>query len=342
MKKLITGVVCSCLLAMGAVADQLSFNKNIPQTYVVKKGDTLWDISDMYLVHPWKWPEIWHANPQIKNPHLIYPGDTISLVYIDGKPHLMLNRGSQGRTVKLSPGVKVVPESEAISVIPLDIVNNFLTRNRIVTAEEIAGAPYVVAAEERRLLSGEGDNLYARGNFDAKSYAVYRIGSPYVRPGTKPAEVLGIRAQDIGSTLLENVEGDIGNLYVNRMVEEVRIGDKLLPHEERFMESVYYPSAPDKEVKGTILTVEGGVSQAGRLDILAVSVGKQDGVEEGNVLAIHKLGETITDRVAKETITLPSEKKGLAMVIRAFDKMSYVFVLDAQIPVSVGDVVQTP
>ena len=332
MKKTLLGIVAACAIAIAAIAAEAPFNEDVPEKYTVKKGDTLWDISDLYLRDPWLWPEIWYANPQIANPHLIYPGDIISMVYIDGRPRLMLEK--RDRRVKLSPEVKVVPESEAIPALPLDIINSFLTRNRIVTQEEVDRAPYVVAGYEKKLLSGSGDTFYARGQFDeTPTYGLYRVGEPYLDPVTQ--EILGIRAQDVGSAKVQRVADDIATMLATRSLEEVRIGERLLPHEERPLNSIFYPSAPES-------TVEGGITQVGHLDVVSINRGEREGLEAGNILAIFKRGEEVTDYIAKEKINLPNEQAGLLMIFRAFEKMSYGLVIKAERPLAVNDIVKNP
>ena len=339
MKKTLLGIVAACAIAIAAIAAEAPFNENVPEKYTVKKGDTLWDISDLYLRDPWLWPEIWYANPQIANPHLIYPGDIISMVYIDGRPRLMLEK--RDRRVKLSPEVKVVPEAEAIPALPLDIINSFLTRNRIVTQEEIDAAPYVVAGHEKKLLSGSGDTFYARGQFDeTPTYGLYRVGAPYVDPVTQ--EILGIRAQDVGSAKVQKVADDIATMLATRSLEEVRIGERLLPHEERPLNSIFYPSAPESTVEGEIMAVEGGLTQIGHLDVVSINRGEREGLEAGNILAIFKRGEEVTDYIAKEKINLPNEQAGLLMIFRAFEKMSYGLVIKAERPLAVNDIVKNP
>lgn len=339
MKKTLLGIVAACAIAIAAIAAEAPFNEDVPEKYTVKKGDTLWDISDLYLRDPWLWPEIWYANPQIANPHLIYPGDIISMVYIDGRPRLMLEK--RDRRVKLSPEVKVVPESEAIPALPLDIINSFLTRNRIVTQEEVDRAPYVVAGYEKKLLSGSGDTFYARGQFDeTPTYGLYRVGEPYLDPVTQ--EILGIRAQDVGSAKVQRVADDIATMLATRSLEEVRIGERLLPHEERPLNSIFYPSAPESTVEGEIMAVEGGITQVGHLDVVSINRGEREGLEAGNILAIFKRGEEVTDYVAKEKINLPNEQAGLLMIFRAFEKMSYGLVIKAERPLAVNDIVKNP
>ena len=338
MKKTLLGIVAACAIAIAAIAAEAPFNEDVPEKYTVKKGDTLWDISDLYLRDPWLWPEIWYANPQIANPHLIYPGDIISMVYIDGRPRLMLEK--RDRRVKLSPEVKVVPESEAIPALPLDIINSFLTRNRIVTQEEVDRAPYVVAGHEK-LLSGSGDTFYARGQFDeTPTYGLYRVGEPYLDPVTQ--EILGIRAQDVGSAKVQRVADDIATMLATRSLEEVRIGERLLPHEERPLNSIFYPSAPDSTIEGEIMAVEGGITQVGHLDVVSINRGEREGLEAGNILAIFKRGEEVTDYIAKEKINLPNEQAGLLMIFRAFEKMSYGLVIKAERPLAVNDIVKNP
>ena len=339
MKKTLLGIVAACAIAIAAIAAEAPFNEDVPEKYTVKKGDTLWDISDLYLRDPWLWPEIWYANPQIANPHLIYPGDIISMVYIDGRPRLMLEK--RDRRVKLSPEVKVVPESEAIPALPLDIINSFLTRNRIVTQEEVDRAPYVVAGYEKKLLSGSGDTFYARGQFDeTPTYGLYRVGEPYLDPVTQ--EILGIRAQDVGSAKVQRVADDIATMLATRSLEEVRIGERLLPHEERPLNSIFYPSAPDSTIEGEIMAVEGGITQVGHLDVVSINRGEREGLEAGNILAIFKRGEEVTDYIAKEKINLPNEQAGLLMIFRAFEKMSYGLVIKAERPLAVNDIVKNP
>ncbi len=339
MKKVLLALLSIWIFAVATIAADDPFNDEVPDRYTVKRGDTLWDISDFFLKTPWLWPEIWHVNSQIRNPHLIYPGDIINLVYIDGKPRLMLERGD--RVVKLTPQMRELPHAEAIPALPLETVNNFLSRNRVVDKGVLEAAPYVVAGSEKRLMSGKNDDFYARGEFDeTPAYGIYRGGDPYIDPETN--ELLGIRAQDIGSAKLKAIEGDIATLLSSRAVEEIRVGDRLLPHEERRLESMFYPSAPEDTVEGVIMEVEGGVSQVGHLDVVAINRGERNGLAVGNLLAIYKRGETIKDRVVGGTITLPAERAGLLMVFRTFEKMSFGLVLNANRPLAVNDIVKNP
>ena len=318
-----------------------------PDRYIVEKGDTLWDIAGRFLKKPWHWPEIWHVNKQIANPHLIFPGDVIKLIYIDGQKKLTVSQ----RSYKLSPGsgdekleprIYATPISDAIATIPLDEINSFLSKSRFLEEGELEMAPYVLAGAKKRLILGKGDNLYARGEFadDIASYGIYRKGETYIDPETK--EVLGIQVMDIGSGVMQAVKDEIATLGVTRAVKEVRVGDRLMPNEERSIESTFFPSPPAKQVEGVIMAVEDGVAKVGMLDVVILNRGERDGLEVGNVLAIYKRGEVVKDRIAKEDIVLPEENAGLLMVFQSFEKLSLALILEADRTLSVNDIVRNP
>jgi nucleoid-associated protein YgaU len=332
------------LLAAGGLAHaDVQLKDGHPDRYTVARGDTLWDISGKFLSQPWKWPEIWHANPQVENPHLIYPGDQLSLVYIDGQPRLMLNRGESRGTIKLSPQVRSTPMAEAIPAIPLEAINSFLLVNRIVdTPEQFQKAPYIVAGNAERVVSGAGDRVYARGVFNeaAPAYGIFRQGKTYLDPETQ--EFLGINADDIGSGEIVAVEGDVGTMMLTRSTQEVRLADRLFATEERPINSTFMPSEPEQEVKGVILDVPRGVTQIGQFDVVTINKGARDGLKEGNVLAIYKTGETVRDRVTGESVKIPDERAGLLMVFRTYDKLSYGLVLGASRSLAIMDKVRNP
>lgn len=339
MKKRILGLLGAVLLSQ-AMAQEPQLKADYPEEYTVVKGDTLWDISNTFLSTPWYWPEIWHVNPQIENPHLIYPGDIIRLVYFDGKPRLTLDRSN--RVVKLSPQMRVVDEGEAIPAIPLDDINNFLSRSRIVTIDQLERAPHVISGEAKRLVLGKGDRLYARGEFDSDIYVygIYRKGETYYDPDT--GELLGVQALDIGSGRMRAVEDNIATLLMTRTTEEVRVGDRLLTEEERAIDSTFFPSAPQNDVNASIIAVEGGVSQVGKMDVVVINRGEREGMAVGNVLAVYKRGGVIKDRVKGDMVRLPDERAGLVMVFRTFEKLSLGLVLEADRPLAIKDLVRNP
>lgn len=343
MKKIVLGFILlmsAAISTQGAEQHQL-LNEDIPDQYEVEKGDTLWDISAIFLRNPWMWPEIWHANQQIANPHLIYPGDLISLVYIDGKPRLQINRS---REHKLSPQIRTVDHQQAITALPLDTIDNFLSKSRVTSSAELNAAPYVLGGYERRLLMGMGDDFYARGDFtdNQLNYGIYRRGDPYIEPST--GEVLGLRAEDVGSAKVKAVKDSIASLGATRSVGEIRFKDRLLSREERNLglASTFYPRAPKDKVAGVVLNVEGGVRNAGALDVVALNRGDRDGLQAGDTLAIYKGGEMIKDRIADERIRLPDERIGLLMVFYTYEKMSFGLVMQADRQLDIGDLVRNP
>lgn len=332
------------LAAGGSLAQaEVQLRAGHPQSYTVVRGDTLWDISGKFLRAPWQWPQLWHVNPQIENPHLIYPGDVLSLVYIDGQPRLMLNRGASRGTIKLSPQIRRTPMVQAIPTIPLEKINSFLLSNRIVDdAAEFEGAPYVVAGNAERVVSGAGDRVYARGDFSAgeAAYGIFRQGKTYVDPETK--EVLGINADDIGTGEVVAEEGDIATLVLNRSTQEVRIGDRLFRTEERAVNSTFMPSEPASPIDGVILDVPRGVTQVGNFDVVTLNKGSRDGLAEGHVLAVYKTGETVRDRITGEPVKIPDERSGLLMVFRTYERLSYGLILTASRQLAVLDKVRNP
>ena len=338
IKTVALALISAWVLATTAVAEA-PFNDDVPDKYTVVKGDTLWDISAHFLAEPWLWPEIWQVNPQIQNPHLIYPGDVISLIYIDGKPRLVLTRS---RDVKLSPQIREVTDRQAISTLPLDLINSFLSRNRVVEPGVLESAPYILSGQSKRLLTGKNDDFYARGDFsDAdESYGVYRNGGPFTDPKTN--EILGIRAKDIGAGNIKAVDDDIATLITTRSIEELRINDRLLEREERKIAANFHPSAPPEDTEGVIMSIEGAVSTGGMLDVISINLGERDGMEIGNMLSILKAGAVVSDRVQGGLVTLPPEKAGLVMVFRTFEKMSFALILSAELPISINDIARNP
>ena len=200
---LVTGcLLLATILAAPTYADEIQLNEDVPEIYTVKEGDTLWGIASMYLRDPWVWPEIWDINPQLDNPHLIFPGDELYLVWVDGKPRLRVRRGEVSRTVKMTPEMRIEPLDRAIPVIALEDIGPWLSGHRIVSPEEIGNAPYVVAGAQRHLLSSAGDMFYVRGTLPQgeTGFGIYRRGEIYVDPITK--EVLGPTRSCKGSSAL--------------------------------------------------------------------------------------------------------------------------------------------
>lgn len=356
MKKIILAAVSMLAVALGTEAqDQVRLNPSHPDAYVVQKGDTLWDISSEFLVQPWYWPEIWQVNPQVENPHLIYPGDSLRLVYVDGQPQLQLQRGPRayqlspgGNGNRLAPQIRRESVEDAIPAIPLDAINAFLSRTRIVEPSAFEGTPYVVSGSDNHILMGAGDTIYARGDFDSPlaSYGLYRPGPVYVDPVS--SETLGRQALGVGEVDLLQLDPDnlpgfsVATLGVANTAREIRLEDRLMPVEERSIDALFHPSAPVVPVDGLIVGVDEGVTQVGKFDVVILNLGDRDGIVPGNVMAVYKRGSVVRDRIAGDSVKLPDERAGEMMVFRTFEKMSLALVLEAERPLAVMDLVRNP
>jgi len=319
----------------------VELREGAPDTYTVKRGDTLWDIAGMFLQEPWQWPQIWEVNPQIDNPHLIYPGDVLALVWRDGQPRITLRRGGM---VRLSPDMRVEPLDRAIPLIPLDEIGPFLARHRILQGADANASAYVVAGAQKHLISAHGDRIFARGPMPPgeEVFGIYRAGAVYRDPVT--GEVLGYEARNIGSA--ERVDGstaEVVELQITRAAEEIRIADRLLPNEERILDAAFQPRSPEQTIRdGYMIAVDGGVSQIGTWNIVVLNKGLRDGIEIGHVLAIYQTGEVVFDPVAQGRVSLPDVRAGLLMVFETFEKASYAIVLKANRPLAVLDKVRNP
>lgn len=318
------------------------FTEDYPERYTVVKGDTLWDISERFLKSPWLWPEVWHANPQVANPHLIYPGDVIGLIYINGEAKLTtLKEGPNNGVKKLSPKVRATPIETAIPTIPLDAIASFLSENRIIDGNELEAAPYVLVGKEQHLITGAGDQVFARGALEGQStVGVYRKNEQYVDPDTN--EFLGLEAKSVATASVDSISGEVITLTVQRSSEELRVGDRILPTEDRVINSTFTPSKPEGDVRGKMIAVESGVGNIGQYNVVVVNRGSREGLEEGNVLAVYKAGGLVRDPYTQEQIELPSERAGLMMIFRVFEKVSYGLILKANRPLKIMDEVRTP
>ncbi|MEM7081424.1 MAG: LysM domain-containing protein [Pseudomonadota bacterium] len=320
-----------------------------PQNYTVVKGDTLWDISGLFLQDPWHWPEIWQVNPQIENPHLIYPGDVLSLVWVDGQPRIVLNQQLSGQ--RLSPKVRVLPLEAAIPTIPYDAIEPFLSKPRVMSAEEINGLPYVLDIKESHIVAGSGFTIYTRGNSEAEvgdRYNVMHVGDPLYDPDN--GRLLGYQTHHVGGGRLV-AQGDPAKLFLNETSREVLRGDRLV-NQDITPAQDYTPSAPRYVVDGSIIDVIEGVKLIGQYQIVVVNRGTKHGLEAGNVLSILQRGNVVRDRYADRSlfsrsffapkVKLPDEQAGVMMVFRVQDDLSYGIVMQATSEIHVGDKAVNP
>jgi len=341
-KKLLGMVLATLLTAGSLIAADVVLNPNHPDRYVVVKGDTLWDISARFLRDPWLWPEVWYVNPQVANPHLIYPGDILNLVYVDGKPQIQATRGHP--TVNLSPRIREESLENAIPTIPRDAIKQFLTRTIVVEEGEMENSPYVVQSADEHVISGAGDRVYVRGieNRDITLFDVYKPGDPYIDPDTN--EVLGYEALYAGTGPVQRF-GDPATIKLTETTREVRIGDRLRPADRPDPFVHFQPHGVPAGTEGHIISVIDGVSEIGQFNVVALDLGARDGIEIGHVMRVYQQGELIKDTVSDKhgkTVRLPDEEAGVVMVFRIFDKVSFGLVMSATRAIHINDFVRTP
>jgi hypothetical protein len=347
-KTIITLVALSCLSSLQALAE-VALQDNPPDRYVVKKRDTLWDIAGRFLKEPWRWPEIWQLNrEQIKNPHLIYPGDAIVLDRSGEAPRLRLLKEEKPVTetleiVKLAPRIRTEPsEAKAIPSIPLSAIGPFLNRPLVVDDKGLAGAATIIATEEGRVVLGTGNTAYVRGLGEkgGRIWHIYRPGRPLMDPDT--GEVLGNEVIFLGEARVVR-SGEPATVEITRSVQEINVGDSLLPAKDEPV-MAYAPHAPEQPIAGRIVSIYGGVAEGARNSIVTFNKGRSAGIEIGHVLALYRHGQTVPSGYegGPEALRLPAERYGLVIVFRTFDKVSYGLVVQSTRPVHVADDVRTP
>jgi LysM repeat protein len=341
---------------------------NAPDTYTVKKGDTLWGISTMYLTSPWRWPELWGMNMEaVRNPHLIYPGQTLVLEKANGLARLRLQGEPAMETVRVSPRVRYQQLGDgSIPTLAPGVIEPFLAEPVILGEGVLERAPRIVATTDQRVLLTRGDRLYARSSDGTampdtggrgNDYRVFRNAVPLRDPYTRV--VLGYEAQFLGRASLVRGEGSEtstsagatrstpvpATLDVVSARSEMRVGDRLLPEPERQLVS-YAPRAPSQQVDAAIVSVYGdAVGLVGPSQVVVINKGAADGMEVGHVLAVQRSGARIIDRSQpgeRTEIKLPNERNGLLMVFRPFERLSYALVLETTQEVQIGDRVVNP
>lgn len=326
---------------------QIPLNPRHPDRYVVKRGDTLWDISAMFLRDPWYWPEIWYANPQVENPHLIYPGDLLTLVFVNGQPQIRLERGSAatgGGTEKLSPQIREESLEGAIPTIPLESIGAFLGRGYILSKDEIEKLPYVVAIRENHMVGAAGNDLYVRGTVGQvdQGYSVVHVGDKLKDPDD--GDVVGYHGHYVGAGTVRAI-GDPSTLFLNDSTREAKEGDRLVSTSIDFP-AYFTPRAPSKPVEGSIMAVVDGVTNVGQYQVIVINRGVRDGLEVGNVLSVWQTGEKVPDRVGSGLlpgkVQLPDEPAGVSMVFRTYDRISYALILEATSEIHVLDKIRNP
>jgi len=324
---------------------------NAPDSHVVQRGDTLWGISRLFLASPWRWPELWGMNlEQIRNPHLIFPGQRLVLIRADGRARLVLAQAvGEPPVERLSPRIRSEPAGDgAIAAIPLHLIAPFLNEAVVFDADELAAAPRVVAAPEGRVMMSRGDTAYVLGEIaELRDWRIFREARPLLDPATR--QVLGFEARFVGTAEYlrpgsvqtganGRVEAVPATFRVTNVRQEVGIGDRLAPVGEREFPS-FAPHAPAMPVEGRIISIYGDSMTAGQHQIVALNHGRADGIARGHVLALWRDGARVPDRTdpRRPLIKLPDERHGLLFVFRVFERVSYALILNVLDPVRPGD-----
>lgn len=352
MQKTLLGLLLSVFAATSSTAfaaeggdkDKIQVADNAPDSYVVKRGDTLWGISGKFLKQPWRWPEVWNMNKeQIHNPHLIYPGQT---VYLDRNgPTLSLgqNSGTNGHD-KLSPQVYSKDAEAPITSVSLDAIRNFLVEPLVSESGDERGLPSVVAIENSRVAAGPGNTIFAKGVSNiTDQWSIYHRGQPIRNPETN--KILGYEAVYVGNAnVITAAQGDVAaELKITKAVGESSVGDRLTPSAKADT-FAYVPHAPAANIRGVVTSLYGSVGSAGQYSVVSFSLGKEDGMEPGHIVAINRTRPPVVYKLDgnKENYKLPDARSGLAFVFRVFNHLSYALVMDAVEPVNVGDTVVAP
>ena len=319
--------------------------ENAPDSYTVKRGDTLWDISTLFLKRPWSWPELWGMNKeQIKNPHLIYPGQVLLLVKSEGRATLRMAQqvaGASSDVVKLSPRIRAEDvRAKAIASIPAGAIEPFLSRPLIVEQQGLDSAPRIVATQEGRVFTGANDIIYVRGlnaNDTHQLFDVFRPGRPLKDPDTQA--VVGYEAVYLGA-VQKTRPGDPATFRIVNSKEEIGVGDRLVAAGRPEVVN-YVPRAVGKALDGRVLSIYGGgVDQAATNMVIALNRGSAQGLERGHILRMMRYGKTIVDKTSvnkKEQVRLPDEPYAMVFVFRVFKDISYGLIFNATAPVMVGD-----
>ena len=334
-------IISALLLAVTAAcasADPIQLADNPPDRHVVVPGDTLWGIAGKFMKEPWRWPEIWRLNKsEIKNPHRIYPGDIVILDLSGGNPRLKI-----AKPLKVQPQVHAEALQKEIPSIPPNVIEPFISQPLIIEADGLDKAPRIVASQEDRVFLGNGDTGFVAGIEDTSvvKWQVYRPGKPLKDP--ENGEILGYEAFFLGNARLVQ-PGVPAVVRIQQAKEEIGRGDRLVPAGLPTLAS-YVPHKPDLPVDGRVMSIYGGVAEAGRHSVITINRGSNQGLEVGHVVSLHRSrsSQGYDDNGKRVTTTLPEERYALAFVFRTFERISYALVMEASKPVIVNDAVKNP
>ncbi len=332
------------------ISEPVPLASGAPNEYTVQDGDTLWDIASTFLRDPWYWPEVWYVNPQVENPHLIYPGDVLALVMVGGQQRITNVRAS---TYRLSPQARVSPLSESINSIPYEQIDAFLSKGLVLERDQADQLPYILRTRGDHLIASAGNEIYIRGGEPAATgtrYSVVHVGDELVDPDDN--KVIGYQGVYIGEGALSR-GGDPATVALTDTNREALEGDRLIP-ETVDIPLNFFPKAPEIDVDGRIISVVDGVSLIGQYQVVVLNRGARNGLAPGDVLSVYQAGEEVRDRYARsgllkasrlmggEKVTLPYEEAGTIMIFKVYDRIGYALVMEATSDIHVLDAIRNP
>ncbi len=321
-----------------------------PDEYTVREGDTLWDIAATFLKDPWYWPEVWYVNPQVENPHLIYPGDVLALVTIDGQQRITNIRAS---TYRLSPQARVTPIDESIASIPYETIAAFLSKGLVLEKSEVDDLAYILSIRDGRMMAAAGNDVYVRGGDAAATgtrYSVVHVSDALIDPDD--GRTVGYQGLYVGEGALTR-GGDPATISLTDTSREALRGDRLIP-ESVAIPLNFFPKAPDYDIDGRIISVVDGVTLIGQYQVVVMNRGSSDGLAPGDVLTVFQTGDVVRDRYASgsflskaslsrgEKVRLPDEEAGTVMIFKVYDRIGYGLVMEAYGDIHVHDAVRNP
>lgn len=353
--KLITSFLLGAALSVAAFADVLTLKEDHPETYIVVKGDTLWDISSQFLDSPWLWPLLWQANSQIENPHLIYPGDLLSLIWVDGEPQI-----TRKQLKKLSPSPRLQEKREAIPTIPLTAISAFLSKDHVIDPQLLIDAPRLIGDAQATPRFFAGDIFYAQGQFDKnKLYGIYRLGKDYIDPVSE--EFLGKKLIFIGHSEVSKNPNVTGTKKLTphdllKSAREARQGDLILPIPEyESLPAYFLPQSVPKTVTGKLLGSLNNASVIGKWDTVVINKGKRDNITIGSMFSIQQAGPDVLvgnneiqyqedankfDQMGDPDLVIPAERIGELIVFKVYDKVSLGLIIRSRAVVHAYDEIQ--
>lgn len=354
MRRVRLAVILLAAFSAQAWADRLVV-PHTPHRYVVRAGDTLWGIANHFLHDPWRWPDIWNRNRQVRDPDLIYPGDVIVLRYAKGRPYLVdigrrpparpvptkvPRQATANKVVILKPRVRSEPLAGAIPTLSPNVIGPFLQRPLALSRREFRHLGYIAGAVHRHTFLSAFSRFYARrlGARPDRFYDIYRRG-PALR--TPDGDFLAYETKYVGRAKLVR-RGHLPELEIMSSVREVQAGDRLIPWHPEPPIPYYYPRAPRKRLVGEVVAATHNNLNLGTYSVLALDIGKNEGARRGYVLRIYSRSRRFYDPVAKETLRGRRQPLGLIMIFRTFARVSYGVVMQARREIHVGDGVASP